>query len=89
MASNDRGEDRAFEIRKPEAAHRAGWEALFKKYFEFYKAPQREAVIESAWQRIVEGRNPHGLLALDGDQRPVGLVHYIFHPSTWTVEPYC
>ena len=89
MANNDRGEGRAFDICKPESPHRVGWEGLFRKYFEFYEAPQREAVLESAWRRIVEERNPHGLLALDRDHRAVGLVHYIFHPSTWTIEPYC
>lgn len=82
-------ENWGFQIRKPERPHRAGWEALFRKYFEFYEAPQRQAVIDSAWNRIVEGRNPHGLLALDGDQQAVGLVHYLFHPSTWTTDPYC
>ncbi len=89
MAINDRGENRGFEICEPKAPRRAGWEALFRKYFEFYEAPRRQAVIDSAWQRIVEGRNPHGLLALDGDRQVVGLVHYIFHPSTWTTDPYC
>lgn len=76
------------EIRGPEGADRAGWQAMFRKYFEFYEAPQGQDVIDSAWRRIVEGQNPHGLLALDGEQ-VVGLVHYIFHASTWTPEPYC
>ncbi|MCH8183849.1 MAG: GNAT family N-acetyltransferase [Proteobacteria bacterium] len=89
MASNDRGETRGFKICGPEGGLRAGWEALFRKYFEFYEAPQRQSVIDSAWNRIVEEQNPHGLLALDGDRRVVGLVHYLFHPSTWTTDPYC
>ena len=82
-------ENGGLQIRQPEGPHRAGWEGLFRKYFEFYEAPQRQTVIDSAWQRIVEGRNPHGLLALDGDRQVVGLVHYLFHPSTWTTDPYC
>ncbi len=77
------------QICRPEEPHRAGWEALFRKYFEFYEAPQRQAVVDSAWQRIVEGQNPHGLIALDGNGGVVGLVHYLFHPSTWTADPYC
>lgn len=78
----------SIQICRPERAHRAGWEALFRKYFEFYEAPQQQATIDSAWRRIVEGQNPHGLIALDGEQA-VGLVHYVFHESTWTTEPYC
>ncbi len=76
-------------ICRPEDRHRAGWEAQFNKYFDFYAAPQRQAVLDSAWERIVANRNPHGLLALDEDGQVVGLVHYIFHPSTWTADPYC
>ncbi len=78
----------SIQICGPESPHRAGWEALFRKYFEFYEAPQQQAVIDSAWRRIVGRENPHGLLALDGEQ-VVGLVHYLFHASTWTPEPYC
>ena len=59
------------------------------KYFEFYESPQPQEVVDSAWQRILAGQNPHGLLALAGDREVVGLVHYIFHPSTWTADPYC
>ena len=79
----------SFQICRPEARHRAGWEAQFKKYFDFYEAPQAQSVVDSAWRRIVDAQNPHGLVALDGADEVVGLVHYIFHPSTWTEDPYC
>ena len=43
---------------------------------------------ELTWQRIHSDFNMYGLIAeLDG--QIVGLVHYIFRPSTWEVEDFC
>ena len=28
-------------------------------------------------------------MAVGGDDRPVGLAHLVFHPSTWSLDAYC
>jgi GNAT superfamily N-acetyltransferase len=30
-----------------------------------------------------------GLVAVDGENRPVGLAHLVFHPATWSAGDYC
>nr|WP_246135049.1 GNAT family N-acetyltransferase [Novosphingobium sediminis] len=41
------------------------------------------------WARLHDPAEPmHAMLAWQGD-RAVGLVHWIFHRSTWTDGPYC
>ncbi len=61
---------------------RAGWQPLAVGYNTFYERTYPAATYDTAWRRLMEGRELHGLAArLDG--RMVGLTHYLFHPSVW------
>ncbi len=61
---------------------RAGWQPLAVGYNTFYERTQPEAVYDTAWRRLMEGRELHGLAArLDG--RMIAVTHYLFHPSVW------
>ncbi len=31
----------------------------------------------------------HGLIALDGEGRAIGMCNYLFHPTTWSSYPDC
>ena len=44
---------------------------------------------DTTWARLHDPAEPmHGLGAYL-DQRLIGIVHYLYHRSTWTIGPYC
>ena len=66
------------------------WLALWKGYQQFYKVDIAESVTAETWKRLLDANEPmQCALALDKAGRPVGLVHWIFHRSTWTTGNYC
>lgn len=70
-------------IRSIAAGDRAGWDALWAGYLEFYKTELDEAQTELTWQRLLD--DEHGLngLVADVDGQLVGLAHFSFIHSTW------
>lgn len=77
-------------VRRLLADDRTGWEALFQAYVRFYEADVSEDVIALTWQRLLgEQDGMLGLLAVDADGTPVGLVNAVFHRSTWSPTQYC
>lgn len=62
------------------------WLVLARAYKDFYGTPTTDAEFAAAWERLSAepaARTVHGLAArVDG--RIVGIVHYLFHVSTWT-----
>ena len=66
------------------------WLTLWKGYQQFYKVGIDDSVTAETWQRLHDASEPmQCALALDATGRPVGLVHWIFHRSTWTTGNYC
>lgn len=77
-------------IRGLTAQDHALWLPLWQGYLIFYEASLPEEVTRTTWARLLDPTEPvHGALAFDGDGRAVGLVHWIFHRSTWSVGPAC
>jgi GNAT superfamily N-acetyltransferase len=78
------------EIRPFQQGDHAEWRKLWTAYLDFYETKLPDEVYETSWKRLFsEGEfEPRGFLALL-DGRPVGLVHYLFHRSTWSVEGNC
>lgn len=77
-------------IRPLEKTDHAAWRRLWTTYLEFYKATVPEAVYAKTWERLfTDGEfDPKGFIAtLDGDA--VGLTHYMFHRSCWSLEGNC
>jgi GNAT superfamily N-acetyltransferase len=76
-------------IRPFEAGDRAGWEPLWQGYLTFYESSLAPEVTETTWRRLLDPTEPmHGLAAiLDGEI--IGIVHYLYHRSTWTIGNYC
>ncbi len=68
----------------------AQWAELWRGYLTFYETTLPEDVYRSSFDRMLgdDPRDFNGMLALDGD-RPVGLVHYLFHRHGWKVEEVC
>lgn len=80
MASN-------LKVRPLKANDHADWQTLFKGYAAFYNTSINEDAMEAAF---------HGMLSADLTMRcwvavindkPVGLVHLILHPSTFSLLP--
>ena len=77
------------ELRPPTGADRAAWERLWQGYQRFYKVEIAQVVSDLTWSRLFEPDEPMwACLAWQG-ARAVGMVHWIFHRSTWTSGPYC
>jgi GNAT superfamily N-acetyltransferase len=80
----------ATRIRELRATDRARWDELWAGYLKFYRYDLPAPITESTWQRLIDPSvQPYGFVALDGDDRVIGIVHYHFHLSTWSVEGYC
>ena len=77
-------------IRPLQESDHAEWRRLWTGYLVFYKATVPEEVYVSTWKRLfTEGEfEPKGFFALL-DGRPVGLVHYLYHRSCWSVVNNC
>jgi GNAT superfamily N-acetyltransferase len=78
-------------IRPLAARDKADWLPLFKGYIEFYKATVADDIIEATWQRMIAHEPDFhvGLVAVNDDDRPVGIAHILFHRSTWSKTHYC
>lgn len=65
------------------------WRRLWTGYLAYYETELPDSVKQHSFARLLsEQSNCHGFLAVDGD-KPVGLVHYIFHEHMWRAEGSC
>ncbi|WP_375399329.1 GNAT family N-acetyltransferase [uncultured Amnibacterium sp.] len=71
------------------AADRDEWLRLWDGYLTFYEQVLPAAVTEDVFERLTAGAGIHGAIARDEHGHAVGLVHWLFHPSTWTRSAYC
>jgi GNAT superfamily N-acetyltransferase len=76
-------------LRGLEAADRPQWDGLWAQYQAFYKASIAAETSDVTFARLLDASVPmHGLIA-QIDSEVVGMVHYIYHYSAWTIGPYC
>lgn len=77
-------------VRPLQQADHAEWRGLWTDYLTFYESTVSEEVYATTWKRLfAEGEfEPKGFLALV-DGRPVGLVHYLYHRSCWSLVNNC
>lgn len=65
------------------------WQQQWQGYQDFYEVDIPQATRLVTWQRLLDPEEPlFGALAMV-DSEAVGLVHWIFHRSCWTVEDSC
>jgi GNAT superfamily N-acetyltransferase len=77
-------------VRRLRDDDRPAWDGLWDGYLRFYRADVGPAVTDSTFARLRDGRDGMlGLVAADEDDRPIGLAHLVFHPSTWSATDYC
>ena len=72
------------------AADYEAWLPLWHAYLRFYRAEVSAEVTAATFGRLCDPASGlAGLVAEDGDGGLTGLAHLVFHPSTWSTEPYC
>jgi len=79
----------SFVIRPIDTEDRKQWEPLWRGYQRFYKVDLPPEVTETTWQRFFDGLEPMQALVAEDGAELVGIVHYLFHRSTWMVGPIC
>lgn len=75
-------------IREPRTEDEAAWRALWTGYLTFYESSVSDAVYAKTFARLVDPArtNQRAFLAVDDQDQPIGLVHYIIHPHNWREE---
>lgn len=76
-------------ISRPTPADRAEWDRLWQAYITFYESEVPGDVSDSTFARILADDELHGAIARDASGRPIGLVHWLTHPATWSTGTYC
>ena len=79
----------SIDIRPLRPDEREAWEPLWAGYLEFYDATVAPEVTGETWRRLHDPTEPMHVLGAYVDGRLIGIVHYLFHRSTWTVGDYC
>jgi GNAT superfamily N-acetyltransferase len=71
----------------------AEWLPLWEGYNAFYKrfgaTALPDAVTQVTWARFFDTYEPMYAMVAEADGRLIGLVHYLWHRSTITIEPTC
>jgi GNAT superfamily N-acetyltransferase len=82
--------DRDLTIRPMRAEDEPVWRQLWAAYLAYYETTLPEEVYGTTFARLRSGapREFSGLLAVRNGV-PVGLVHYLFHPSSWSQGDVC
>ena len=69
-------------------ADRPRWTALWTAYLAFYKTSVPPEVFDATWARLMADGPIHGFL-FRHEGEAMGLVHYLFHPHAWSLQPAC
>lgn len=77
-------------IRPLQPGDEADWRRLWTGYLDYYETKLPEAIYAITFARLLAGgpKEFQGRIALL-DGKPVGLVHFLFHRSSWKVEEVC
>ncbi len=77
-------------IRPLTHSDKADWRRLWTAYLEFYEASVEEEIYTTTFERLLSEDHPaqNAFLAVEND-KPVGLVHFIYHPHNWRLEDVC
>ena len=77
------------EIRPLRPDEREAWEPLWQGYLTFYESTVTPEVTATTWRRLHDPAEPMHVLGAFLDGTLVGIVHFLFHRSTWTLGDYC
>jgi GNAT superfamily N-acetyltransferase len=77
------------EIIALEDRHRPEWLPLWRGYQQFYEVEIDGETTDLTWRRLLDPSEPMFVLGALKEGRLVGIVHFLFHRSTWTKGDYC
>ena len=77
-------------VRPLQQSDHADWRRLWSDYLAFYETRLPEEVYAETWRRLFDGGEyePRGFIALL-DGKSVGLTHYLYHRSGWSLVNNC
>ncbi|WP_420414773.1 GNAT family N-acetyltransferase [Roseibium sp.] len=67
---------------------KAAWWGLWQAYLSFYEQTLTDEISNVLFERLL-GEGYHDGFVAEQDGKLVGFVHYLFHASTWSLEPTC
>lgn len=76
-------------VRAVEPRDEDAWLRLWAGYLTFYQATVSPEATRQTWQRLMALDGVIAGLVAERDGEVLGLTHYLFHPSSWTVGDYC
>lgn len=77
-------------VRRLRDADREAWLALWHGYLAFYRAEVPDLTTDLTFARLCDDvAGMLGLVAVDGDDRAIGLAHLVFHSATWSTTHSC
>lgn len=79
----------AVRIRPLAAEDHDSWVRLWKGYLDFYEVSVPDEVTAEAWRRLIDPDAPIFGFGAISDSGLVGIVHYLFHPVTWSIAERC
>jgi hypothetical protein len=65
------------------------WLPLWRGYQRFYDIDIPDAVTREVWARFLNAHEPLYAALAVSDDCALGLVHTVYHPSSWTMDEYC
>lgn len=65
------------------------WLPLWKGYQTFYKANISQDITDFTWTRFHDSDEKMYCAVAELDGHLVGMVHYLYHRSSWTAGDYC
>lgn len=76
-------------IRPLRPDERTAWEPLWTAYLVFYETAVSPEVMDAAWRRMHDPAEPMFGLGAYNSGTLIGIAHYLFHRSFWSVADYC
>jgi len=77
------------QIRPVTQQDHAAWLPLWQAYLTFYNTVLPDEVSASTWQRFLDPAEPTNAALAWQDGKAVGMVHFIYHRSNWSIANAC
>ena len=81
--------DAHIDVRPLRLDERADWEPLWKGYLDFYKTTVPKEIYDATWARLHDPARADVAARRHVDGKLLGIVHYLYHRSCWTIGDYC
>ncbi len=76
-------------IRRAQPGDEARWRALWAGYIKFYRGMVPEEQTAKLWQQLLANSGDVRGYVADAGNGAVGLVHYVYHRTTWSEQNIC